>query len=101
METNDLTVRVLIEIRDEIRGVKASVDATNARIDETNSRIDRTNQRLESLEHRVVEMDKHHSQDIHDLTAALNTEVIFGHRDLRHRIERCERDIDELKRTRG
>jgi len=26
---------------------------------------------------------------------------MLDHRDLRRRVDRCERDIDELKRTRG
>jgi hypothetical protein len=49
----DLTTRVLIEIRDEIKATRTEL---TARIDETNARIDRTNQHLERLEHRVASM---------------------------------------------
>jgi chromosome segregation ATPase len=91
----DLTTRVLIEIRDEIKATRTELAA---RLDETNTRIDRTNQHLERLEHRVASMDLRLTTDIAELTRAFNDEVLFGHRELRKRMERCERDIDELKR---
>jgi len=43
---SDITVEILKEIRDEIRG-------TNARVDTTNSRLDVANSRLDTLEHAL------------------------------------------------
>lgn len=104
MEPTDLTTRVLIEIRDEIKATRVDlssrIDETNARLDETNRRLDGTNQRLERLEERVTHMDLRLSSDILALAGAINAEVIHGHRGLRKRIEKCERDIEELKRKR-
>ena len=43
MEPADHTLRVLTEIRDEVRG-------TNERVDQTNERVHQTNERLVHLE---------------------------------------------------
>ena len=49
----DLTTRVLIEIRDEVRRTNARLDEgfseVNARIDQTNVRLGQTNARLDNL----------------------------------------------------
>ena len=64
MESNELTIAVLREIRDSVREVRAGVDQTNALIDQTNARleqtndrIDQTNVRLDRLERRQVESE--------------------------------------------
>ena len=46
MAGSDITIEILKDIRDEIRG-------TNARVDTTNSRLDVTNTRLDTLEHAL------------------------------------------------
>ena len=46
MADSDITVEILKDIRDEIRG-------TNARVDTTNSRLDLTNSRLDTMEHAL------------------------------------------------
>ncbi|MBA3540262.1 MAG: hypothetical protein H0T79_11600 [Deltaproteobacteria bacterium] len=98
MTSDDLTLRVLIEIRDEIR-------STNARVDQTNARLDLTNQRLENvrdeLGRRIVESEIRTATAIGDLASAVRDVhgLLSDRLDLRDRVERCERDIDELKRT--
>lgn len=65
-DVQDLTVRILRSIRDEVAGTNARLDQTNARLDEVNVRLGRveqsvgrleqsaeqTNARLGRLEHR-------------------------------------------------
>ncbi len=46
MAGSDITIEILKDIRDEIRG-------TNARVDTINSRLDVTNSRLDTLEHAL------------------------------------------------
>lgn len=55
MTDSDLTVAILREIRDEVRGTNSRLDQTNSRIDQTNSRFDQTNARLEVVEHTVLD----------------------------------------------
>ena len=54
MADPDLTVAILREIRDEVRGTNTRLDGTNARLDKLetslNGRIDETNQRLGVVE---------------------------------------------------
>ena len=49
----DITVRILENIRDEIRGMRADFNErlgeTNARLDQTNARLDRHERQLEAL----------------------------------------------------
>lgn len=56
MDPENLTVRVLVEIRDEMRGLRNEVRATNERLDQTNERLDQTNERLGAVEHAVRDM---------------------------------------------
>lgn len=53
MESNELTIAVLREIRDSVREVRAGVDQTNARIDQTNARLDQTINRLDQTNARL------------------------------------------------
>lgn len=91
METSELTIRILTEIRDAVR-------ATNGRIDDTNSRLDQTNARLDRLEHRVVESEIRLATAITDMVGTLH-EVRDRLTDqaLAQRVDRCEREIAEIK----
>ena len=92
MASDDLTLRVLIEIRDQIG--------------ETNKRLDANTERLEKIEVRLGQHDQH--------LVAIGTEMVAvhavlkdvahvmkGRRKLESRVDRCEREIDELKRRLG
>jgi hypothetical protein len=60
MADADLTVTVLREIRDEIRGSNTRLDGTNTRIDHLEAslggRIDETNNRLSLVEHTLQDL---------------------------------------------
>jgi hypothetical protein len=45
---SELTTKILIEIRDEIRATNERLDRTNERVEQTNERLDQTNERLEA-----------------------------------------------------
>lgn len=95
-EPMNLTVRVLKEIRDEVR-------RTNEQLGATNQRIDATNERLEAmhagLSQRIVESELRTATAITELAATVRdmTSVLRAQNDLRPRVDRCERDIAELK----
>jgi hypothetical protein len=108
MASDDIAVKILIEIRDEIRATNRRVDDTNSRLDGLNQRIDVTNQRLDTglavlrneLGTRIVESEMRTGTAIIDMHGTLkDVHVLLRDRfDLRDRVERCERDIEELKR---
>jgi hypothetical protein len=60
MAGSDITVEILKEIRDEIRGTNARVDATNGRLDTTNGRLDTMehvlSQRLGAVETALLDL---------------------------------------------
>jgi predicted nucleic acid-binding Zn-ribbon protein len=95
-EPMSMTVRILKEIRDEVR-------RTNERLDATNERLDATNERLEAmhagLSQRIVESELRTATAITELAATVRdmTSVLRTQNDLRPRVDRCERDIAELK----
>jgi len=95
-EPMNLSVRILKEIRDEVR-------RTNEQLVVTNQRIDSTNERLEAmhagLSQRIVESELRTSTAITELAATVRdmTSVLRAQNDLRPRVDRCERDIAELK----
>lgn len=92
METTDLTLAVLREIRDEGK-------RTNERLDQTNERLDQTNESLEQLARRAVETEVRLGTALADVAGSVNelATLIKQDRDLRQRVERCEHDIAELK----
>jgi uncharacterized coiled-coil DUF342 family protein len=79
----DLTTKILIEIRDEIRTTRselsdridqtnARLDQTNARLDQTNTRLDQTNTRMDRLERRQVEGELRIGTEIAKLTGVMS-----------------------------
>jgi uncharacterized protein Yka (UPF0111/DUF47 family) len=89
----DLTVHILREIRDEIR-------QTNQRLDQTNQRLDQTR---EELGRRITESELRTATAITDLAGAVRDvrQLLQDRLDLRDRVERCEQDIDQIKRRLG
>jgi hypothetical protein len=101
METSDLTVRILTEIRDEIRSSKDDLRAElRSTKDDLRAELQTTNVRLDQLQRHVVESEFRVGTAILEHTAVLRDirDRIGGPRDLRARVDRCEREIDELKR---
>ena len=104
MESDDLTIRVLIEIRDEIRSTNQRVDRTNDRVDHLSGGLEdlgrQLSGRIDNLGSRMVEAELRTSTAITELHGTIHDvhSLLVDRLDLRHRVERCERDIDDLKR---
>ena len=104
MEPTDITIEILKDIRDGVRQVSehlgGRIDATNERIDKTNDRLDAMR---EELSRRIVESEIRTSTAITTLAGTVQdmTEVLRASHDLRPRVERCEKDIAELRRRVG
>jgi chromosome segregation ATPase len=98
MAGGDLTIEILKNIRDEIRGVNGRLDAVNGRLDVTNERLDVvterldvtigrldvTNERLDTVESTLLDLAEHQR------LVERHTRVL-AERDLRQ-----ERRVDEL-----
>ena len=97
--TADLTVRILTEIRDEIRSTNRRLDETRAdlagRIDETNSRLDETNRRVDETIKHLVETEVRLSTAILDLRGSIVEvrDLLREQLDLRHRVTRIEQHL--------
>jgi hypothetical protein len=89
MEPENLTLAVLKEIREE--GKK-----TNERLNETNVRLD---QLRDEVSRRIVESEMRTATAITSLAGTVGDLVTFlkQDRDLRPRLEQCEKDIINLK----
>ena len=89
-------VRILKQIRDEVRRTNEQLVATNERIDATNERLDAMHA---GLSQRIVESELRTATAITELAATVRdmTSVLRAQNDLRPRLERCEQDIAELK----
>ena len=89
MSEDNLTVRILEEIRDNGRQMADRIDQTNQRLDQTSQQLTETQIRLSTA---ITDMHGTMS-DIKDLLAA-NLRV-------RDRVQRCENDIDSIKKHIG
>ncbi len=118
MDNNDITIEILKEIRDEIRNTNGRIDTTNTRLDQTNERLDQTNVKLGQLGHdlegkidhlrsdlvtRMAETEIRTATALSDVAGTMRDvrDLLRDRFDLRDRVERCERDIDELKHRVG
>lgn len=107
MEPKDLTIEVLKQIRDDGRRNGERIDQTNARLDElretTNVRLNETNARIDAMRdelgRRIVESEMRTATAITELAGTVRELVssIKEDRDLRGRVDRCEKDIAQLK----
>ena len=101
METTDLTIQILTDIRDEIRSTNNRIDQTNVELRSTREEL-RTELRtgLERVEKRVVESEIRLATGITEMSGTLRDvrDMLAGQLDLRDRVERCEADIADLKR---
>ena len=83
---SNLTTKILIEIRDEIKETRTSLtarlDETNSRLDETNSRLDETNSRLDHMGTRLdrmgARMDAHEKVLVRLVDLSERHEVALG-----------------------
>lgn len=100
MEPTDLTIELLKGIRDEARLTNEGVTETNVRLDETNSRLDSLR---DELSRRIVESEVRTATAITELAGTVRemTSFLRQTNDLRPRVERCEDDIETLKRRLG
>jgi hypothetical protein len=96
MDSRDITVEILKDIREEIRGTNRRIDHMEERLD---TRIDQVGQRLDRLENRVTEGEIRTATAITDMHGTLIEvrDLMRDRFDLRDRVERCERDIADLK----
>jgi len=64
MAGGDLTIEILKDIRDGVRGVRTEVhdlrEDTILRLDATNQRLDATNQRLNLVEAAILDLSEQH-----------------------------------------
>ena len=107
----DLTVKILREIRDELRALRVGQDRTNERLDHTNERLDRsiamqitqhtdTNARLEQLDRSAVQGFTAVAKHIDALGARIdNLRDVAGDRTREHeeRLTSAERRLDRLE----
>ncbi len=86
MEPTDLTIEVLNGIRQEVHALR-----------------EETGERLDTLTRRIVESEVRTSTAIADLAGTVRemTGVLRQANELRPRVERCEHDIEEIKRRVG
>lgn len=89
--TSDLTVKILSEIRDEIRGTRADL----------NARIEETNQKVDLLARRQTETEVRLATEIVALAGAVDrTNKLLRERlDDRDRIDDIDRRVTALERA--
>lgn len=96
MAPENLTLEVLKQIRDEGKKTNERIEETNGRLNETNVRLE---QLREELSRRIVESEMRTATAITALAGNVGELVTFlkQDRDLRPRLEQCEKDIVNLK----
>jgi phage shock protein A len=95
METSDLTVRILTDIRDELRTTRAEL---RDELRTTNERIAQTNTRLDQMRQQAVESEIRLATAITDMAGTLHdVRDLLVARALEARVEKCERDITDLQ----
>ena len=110
MEPTNITVRILEEIRDSVQEVRDSVQEVRDSVrdvrqelenveDKLGRRIDQTNARVDILTDRVTNFELRVSTELHAVSSTmLDIKVMLDDRlDLRGRVQKCERRIENLE----
>ena len=100
MISDDLTLRILAEMRHELRD---ETRKTRLHIDLLGARVGQLEGRVGGVECRVGESEIRTATAIHDLAGTLRDvrDLLRDRLALRDRVARCERDLGELRRRRG
>ena len=106
MEANDLVIKLLTDFRADMNARFEQLDQRlDKRFGEVEKRFADHDRRFEAIEKRQDRMEQRlndvHldlSRQIAALAATVHDELIFGRRELSARVDKCEREIDELKR---
>jgi chromosome segregation ATPase len=96
----DITVAILREIRDEIRGTNARLDQTNTRLDHTISRLDDTNVRLDRTNGRLDTLIDDFSEFRAEVSQRFDTVLAVAgkhHAELADRVRVLETRVDRLE----
>lgn len=103
-EIASLTLRLLTELRDGVRGLAARLDENTARLDENTARLDDYNLRLERMDGRLsqrIDGVQHGLDRLAHVTDGLSQRLdnmLMGahreeHLELRQRIDHLEHDL--------
>ena len=99
MDPTLVTIEILKDIRDGVRGLSDRMDAMSHRVDAMSDRIDAMSDRMETMSDRIVESEMRTATAILDLrgTVVDLTVLLRSQHDLRPRVDRCEKDIEDIK----
>jgi hypothetical protein len=107
MEPSELAIEILRDIRDQTEKTNARLDETNRRLDEASRRLDqrlhepggRVDAMRDELSRRIVETEIKTTTALAELAGTVRemTGVLRAQHDLRPRVEKCERDILEVR----
>jgi hypothetical protein len=97
MEPSDITVEILKDIRDEIRGVRTEL---GGRIEQTHARLDETNERLERVEQRQVASEMHLATELVAVKDAVDrvADLFAKDRGVRAQVTDHEKRITSLEK---
>ena len=95
----ELVVQLFTQLRTDMN---ARFDRLENRMDQRFEHIDRrfeqVDKRFESLELRLTDTRLELLREVAAVHERVSDEDIWGRRELRSRLDRCEREIEELKR---
>lgn len=96
MKPKDVTVEVLISIRDEIRSTRTELRSTRTELSE---RIDETNTRLAILERGQVQSEVRLATEVVALAGVIQDlrDDLRADRALRHRVEDLEQRVTRIE----
>ncbi|MBN8616173.1 MAG: hypothetical protein J0L92_36625 [Deltaproteobacteria bacterium] len=97
-----MTLKVLEQIRDEIRGTNQRVDHLGVCLEETNRRLDATNDKVDLLARRQTEAEVRLATEIVALAGVVREvkDVLAKRLDDRDRVDDHEQRIQALERRR-
>lgn len=98
----DLTLQVLIEIRDAVRGTNVRLESlessTNSRFGETNARLDETNDRLDAVRQAQVASEMRLATELVALSGAVSALQQTLKENTFARLSEVERRLADIER---
>lgn len=103
-EPLDITVRILQDIREELRSLNGRMDQLTGRVDGLNERVDGLNQRVDGLTGQVETLTRQTEKGFKDLNGRFNHLLEFAgglYRDHERRIRSLERISAKVGRAKS
>jgi hypothetical protein len=102
MDSSEVVIRLITEFREDMNKRFERVEQRfDQRFERVDQRFEQLERRLDGTDGRFASLELKLMREIAKIDERLTEEALWGRRELRARVEKCEREIEDLKKRSG